>query len=191
MQQHLWLWYFNPVVIAGNHISRGNPGKRIKPWGNLAGNGQIEKIILEFEKSKSLTDLPNIKKLTGFKNYYRLRIGEYRLGFEKIDDNTLRFIMIAHRKDIYKLFPWFNTFNNNILWVRWELTHRKYFRSKTKMGRTKGEAPKTFSLRITENALQDVDNRTAYIAFIKQAPMRRRSKDQGAGGSGVRYTEWG
>jgi len=66
---------------------------------------RIEKIILEFEKSKSLTDLPNIKKLTGFKNYYRLRIGEYRLGFEKIDENTLRFILIAHRKDIYKLFP--------------------------------------------------------------------------------------
>ena len=38
----------------------------------------IGKIILEFEKSKSLTDLPNIKKLTGFKNYNRLRIGEYR-----------------------------------------------------------------------------------------------------------------
>ena len=36
---------------------------------------RIEKIILEFEKSKSLTDLPNIKKLTGFKNYNRLRIG--------------------------------------------------------------------------------------------------------------------
>ena len=66
---------------------------------------RIEKIILEFEKSKSLTDLPNIKKLTGFKNYDRLRIGEYRLGFEKIDENTLRFILIAHRKDIYKLFP--------------------------------------------------------------------------------------
>jgi|WetSurMetagenome_2_1015567.scaffolds.fasta_scaffold395207_3 mRNA interferase RelE/StbE len=66
---------------------------------------RIEKIIVEFEKSKTLTDLPNIKKLTGFKNYYRLRIGEYRLGFEKIDENTLRFILIAHRKDIYKLFP--------------------------------------------------------------------------------------
>ena len=37
---------------------------------------RIWKIILEFEKSKSLIDLPNIKKLTGFKNYYRLRIGE-------------------------------------------------------------------------------------------------------------------
>ena len=32
---------------------------------------RIEKIILEFEKAKSLTDLPNIKKLIGFKNYFQ------------------------------------------------------------------------------------------------------------------------
>ena len=66
---------------------------------------RIEKLIVEFEKSNSLVDLPHIKKLTGFKNYFRVRIGEYRLGFEKINENTLRFIIIAHRKDIYKFFP--------------------------------------------------------------------------------------
>jgi len=66
---------------------------------------RIEKIILEFENSKSLSEIPNIKKLTGFKNYYRVRIGEYRLGFELVSENTLRFIIIAHIKDIYKLFP--------------------------------------------------------------------------------------
>ena len=66
---------------------------------------RIEKIIIEFENSKSLRKLPNIKKIIGFSDYYRVRIGEYRLGFEKINEDTLRFIIIAHRKDIYKLFP--------------------------------------------------------------------------------------
>jgi len=66
---------------------------------------KIEKLIIEFENAKSLTDLTNIKKLTGYKYYYRVRIGEYRLGFEKISENTFRFIIVAHRKDIYKLFP--------------------------------------------------------------------------------------
>lgn len=66
---------------------------------------RIEKMIPEFEKAQSLIELPNIKKLTGFKNYYRVRIGDYRLGFEKIDENTLRFIIFAHREDIYRLFP--------------------------------------------------------------------------------------
>ncbi len=66
---------------------------------------KIEKVIVEFEKAKSLTDLPNVKKLTGYKYYYRIRIGEYRLGFEKISENTFRFIIVAHRNDIYKTFP--------------------------------------------------------------------------------------
>ena len=66
---------------------------------------KIEKVILDFEQAKSLTDLPNVKKLTGYKYYYRIRIGEYRLGFEKISENTFRFIIVAHRKDIYKVFP--------------------------------------------------------------------------------------
>jgi plasmid stabilization system protein ParE len=39
------------------------------------------------------------------------------------------------------------------------------------MGRTKGEAPKTYSLRITEHALQDIDNITGYIAYIRHEPM--------------------
>jgi hypothetical protein len=29
---------------------------------------KIEKVIIEFEKAKSLTDLPNVKKLIGYKN---------------------------------------------------------------------------------------------------------------------------
>ena len=66
---------------------------------------RIEKTIIEFEHAKAFAELSNIKKLTGYKYYYRVRIGEYRLGFEKIADNTLRFIIVAHRKDIYKLFP--------------------------------------------------------------------------------------
>ena len=66
---------------------------------------RIEKTIIGFEKANSLNNIPNIKKIIGFRNYYRLRIGEYRLGFEKVNDDTLRFIIIAYRKDIYKLFP--------------------------------------------------------------------------------------
>jgi mRNA interferase RelE/StbE len=66
---------------------------------------KIEKTIIEFENARSLSELSNIKKLTGYKFYYRVRLGEYRLGFEKNAENTLRFIIVAHRKDIYKLFP--------------------------------------------------------------------------------------
>jgi len=66
---------------------------------------RMEQIIIDFEYAKSLADIQNVIKLSGYKHYYRVRIGEYRLGFEKITENTLRFIIVAHRKDIYKLFP--------------------------------------------------------------------------------------
>ena len=39
------------------------------------------------------------------------------------------------------------------------------------MGRTKEEAPKTYSLRITEHALQNIDEITGYIAFIRHEPL--------------------
>ena len=66
---------------------------------------KIDKLIEQIEKVNSLSELLNIKKLSGFKNYYRIRIGDYRIGFEKINDSTIRFIVVAYRKDIYKIFP--------------------------------------------------------------------------------------
>ncbi len=66
---------------------------------------KIEKIISTLETIDSLNELANIKKLTGFKVYYRYRLGDYRIGIERISESTIRLIVIAHRKDIYNQFP--------------------------------------------------------------------------------------
>ena len=66
---------------------------------------RIEQIILDFDRANSIIDIKNIKKLVGFKSYYRIRIGDYRLGIELKTATIARFIVIAHRKDIYKIFP--------------------------------------------------------------------------------------
>ncbi len=66
---------------------------------------RIERLIFQLERSDSIQNLPSTKKLTGYKTYYRIRLGEYRIGFEKIDEHSIRLIIIAHRKDIYKFFP--------------------------------------------------------------------------------------
>ncbi len=66
---------------------------------------KIEDAIINCESVNSLDEIKNLKKLSGFKNYYRIKIGVYRIGFELIDKNTLRFIIFTHRKDIYKKFP--------------------------------------------------------------------------------------
>jgi len=66
---------------------------------------RIVRSIINLEKAKSLAEIPNLKKLAGFKEYYRVRIGDYRLGFEKLSNTTIRLIIIANIKDIYKFFP--------------------------------------------------------------------------------------
>jgi len=65
---------------------------------------KIEEIINECEKAASVQEISNIKKLSGFVHFYRIRIGDYRIGIE-ISNNTITFITIANRKDIYKKFP--------------------------------------------------------------------------------------
>ncbi len=66
---------------------------------------RIEKTILKLERSDEIEDIPGAKKLSGFNNYYRIRIGDYRLGFEMINSRTVRIIIFAHRKEIYQTFP--------------------------------------------------------------------------------------
>lgn len=79
--------------------------KSLDKLGEPSIKNRLIEIIDEVENAKSLSDIPQIRKLTGFKEFYRIRIGNYRLGLELIDNDTLLFIIISHRKDIYKLFP--------------------------------------------------------------------------------------
>lgn len=43
---------------------------------------KIEKVISDCESAESLTEIHNLKKLSGFKTYYRIKIGSYRIGFD-------------------------------------------------------------------------------------------------------------
>lgn len=66
---------------------------------------KLEELINVLESGNSLAAVTNLKKLSGFHSYYRIRIGDYRVGLERINDDTIRLIVVAHRKDIYKIFP--------------------------------------------------------------------------------------
>jgi len=64
----------------------------------------LESIIFFCESAKNIKTIPNLKKLKGYRNYYRIKSGPYRIGLE-IEQDTIRFITVLHRKDIYKKFP--------------------------------------------------------------------------------------
>lgn len=64
----------------------------------------VKNSILKVERANSLTDLNNIKKLTGYKSAYRIKIGDYRIGLF-MENSKVEFARIVHRKDIYRVFP--------------------------------------------------------------------------------------
>ena len=56
------------------------------------------------EQADTLAEVAHMKKLKGHSNHYRVRIGDYRLGFSVIND-TVCLVRFLPRKDIYKYFP--------------------------------------------------------------------------------------
>lgn len=71
---------------------------------NLGVKKKLLKLIERLKTIDSLSELQNIKKIKGYDNYYRLRVGDYRLGL-KLSGNTVELIRFLHRRDIYRRFP--------------------------------------------------------------------------------------
>jgi len=64
----------------------------------------LVKLILTIEQAKTIDEISNLKKLKGHKFAFRIRIGDYRVGFF-LESGKVIFARIVHRKDIYKVFP--------------------------------------------------------------------------------------
>jgi mRNA interferase RelE/StbE len=62
---------------------------------------KIKEVILE---CKAVQTLNEVKNMQGYQTFYRLKIGDYRVGIEIINDELI-FVRFLHRKDIYKFFP--------------------------------------------------------------------------------------
>lgn len=60
--------------------------------------------IAIYQKLKKMHLTPDIKstKLSGYKNIFRIRVGNYRVVYEIADKKAYVFL-VGHRKEIYKL----------------------------------------------------------------------------------------
>ncbi|SMO34271.1 type II toxin-antitoxin system RelE family toxin [Gracilimonas mengyeensis] len=65
---------------------------------------QIKRAIQKAKKVDDFKKITNIKSIKGEKNAFRLRAGDYRIGLY-LHEDTLELVRVAHRKDIYRLFP--------------------------------------------------------------------------------------
>jgi len=65
----------------------------------------LSEIIESVRQSDNLFAITNLKKLTGFKDCYRIKLGNYRIGLEYTKDREVVLIRFLDRKEIYRKWP--------------------------------------------------------------------------------------
>jgi len=66
---------------------------------------KLSALISMIENAQTICEIPHIKKIEGYESYYRIKIGDYRLGLEASSIKEVTLMRILHRKDIYRYFP--------------------------------------------------------------------------------------
>ena len=65
---------------------------------------RIQASVEVVEQAEKLLDVPNVIRMQGGGSYYRLRVGDYRLGLSVTGD-AVTFVRCLDRSEIYKSFP--------------------------------------------------------------------------------------
>jgi mRNA interferase RelE/StbE len=65
---------------------------------------RVKAAIEAVEKAESISQIRGLKKLKGGGNYYRLRIGDFRIGLA-VEAGKVIFVRFINRKDMYRYFP--------------------------------------------------------------------------------------
>lgn len=65
---------------------------------------RIQSVIEELKSATDFEQVRNSRKLVGYDSYYRIRIGDYRIGVE-VEGEIVYLVRFLHRKDIYSKFP--------------------------------------------------------------------------------------
>ena len=61
-------------------------------------------LIEQIKRVDVLSEIAGTKIIEGYQDYFRLRVGDYRLGV-KVTENNIEMIRFLHRKEIYRRFP--------------------------------------------------------------------------------------
>jgi len=84
-------------------------GKRFsKDLDAIRHEAKVKKKLLELieqiKETDSLANLKSVRKIEGYQNYFRIKVGNYRLGI-KLTKKRIELIRFLHRKEIYRRFP--------------------------------------------------------------------------------------
>jgi mRNA interferase RelE/StbE len=79
----------------------------VKDLRNIKDKGlltRVRELIELVEQAQHLGQVANLQKLRGGGNYYRIRVGDYRMDLS-VEGDAVTFVRFLHRKDIYRYFP--------------------------------------------------------------------------------------
>ena len=65
---------------------------------------RIKRVIEQVEAARTFLQIPNLKRLDARGKYYRIRVGDYRVGFV-FEHGAVTFVRCLDRKEIYRYFP--------------------------------------------------------------------------------------
>ena len=66
---------------------------------------KIEKFVFEeLPRLETIFDTGIIEHMKGYRSYYKIRFGSYRIGL-KVEKDTVILERALHRRDIYRYFP--------------------------------------------------------------------------------------
>ena len=65
---------------------------------------RIRSVIEEVEGAPRLQAINNLEKISGTASYFRIGVGEYRIGIA-VEGDTVAFVRCLPRREIYRFFP--------------------------------------------------------------------------------------
>ena len=68
------------------------------------GLASVREGIESIERADNLSEVRNVRRLSGSKSFYRVRLGDYRIGLV-VEGDAVEFVRCLHRRDIYRYFP--------------------------------------------------------------------------------------
>ena len=66
---------------------------------------KLRAFISTIKNVDTIREIPHVKKIEGYESFYRIQIGDYRLGMEAFSNREVVLLRFLHRKDIYRYFP--------------------------------------------------------------------------------------
>ena len=65
---------------------------------------RVRRAIEQVEGASTTQELRDLKKMSGAGNFYRIRVGDYRLGVVA-EGGQVEFVRCLPRRDLYRFFP--------------------------------------------------------------------------------------